>query len=82
MVAHPPHSVVIPVNSAEGKESTKYDASGNKGVGGWFKPHLLSTRVPSRHRTKHINWKGMYVMLHVSIHWHKKLAALSSPTPL
>jgi hypothetical protein len=48
------------------------DASGLKGIGGIYNNHIFSSRVPSRHRTKHINWKEMFAILHALILWHKE----------
>ena len=48
------------------------DASGKKGIGGWNKSELFSTRVPARHRKKHINFKEMFAVLHAFILWHKQ----------
>ena len=39
------------------------DAAGTKGIGGWWSSHAFSTRLPRRHRTKHINWKEAYAIL-------------------
>ena len=47
------------------------DASGKKGIGGWFKPHLFATRVPARHHNKLIDWKEMYAVLHAFVFWHE-----------
>jgi hypothetical protein len=43
------------------------DASGAKEIGGFYDERLFATRVPSRHRKKHINWKEMYAILHAFI---------------
>ena len=48
------------------------DTSGKKGIGGWNKSELFSTRVPSRHRKKHINFKEMFAVLHAFILWHEQ----------
>src|SRR5438552_4847225 len=48
------------------------DASGNKGIGGWNKSELFSTRIPARHRKKHINFKEMFAVLHAFILWHEQ----------
>jgi hypothetical protein len=46
------------------------DASGTKGIGGWCPGgHSFSTRVPRRHRTKHINWKEAYAVLFAFAKW-------------
>jgi len=47
------------------------DASGKKGIGGHFRDLVFSTRVPARHRKRHINWKEMYAVLHAFILWHE-----------
>jgi hypothetical protein len=48
------------------------DASGTKGIGGLYDGRIFSSRVPSRHRKKHINWKEMFAVLHAFILWHKE----------
>ena len=50
------------------------DASGLKGIGGVYNGRIFSSRVPSRHKGKHINWKEMYAVLHALILWHKEWA--------
>ena len=50
------------------------DASGLKGIGGIYDNRIFASRVPSRHRPKHINWKEMYAVLHAFILWHKEWA--------
>src|SRR5271169_56840 len=47
------------------------DASGRKGIGGiWLKPmKMFSTRMPRRHRTKHINYKEMFAILYAFAEW-------------
>ena len=48
------------------------DASGLKGIGGHYNNQIFAARVPSRHRSKHINWKEMFAVLHAFILWHKE----------
>ena len=48
------------------------DASGKKGIGGFSDSRLFSTRVPPRHRGKHINFKEMHAVLHAFILWHSE----------
>jgi hypothetical protein len=50
------------------------DASGKKGIGGaWFEGmHLFSTRMPRRHRTKHINWKELFAILYAFAEWSEQ----------
>jgi hypothetical protein len=47
------------------------DASGKKGIGGvWFATmEMFSTRMPRRHRLKHINYKEMHAVLHAFAEW-------------
>ena len=46
------------------------DASGTKGIGGWCPGgHAFSTRIPRRHRQKHINWKEAYAVLFAFAKW-------------
>ena len=50
------------------------DASGLKGIGGIYNGRIFSSRVPPRHKGKHINWKEMFAVLHALILWHKEWA--------
>jgi hypothetical protein len=45
------------------------DASGTKGIGGWWGRHAFSSRMPRRHRGKHINWKEAYAILFALAKW-------------
>ena len=46
------------------------DASGTKGIGGWCPGgNAFSTRIPRRHRPKHINWKEAYAILFAFAKW-------------
>ena len=47
------------------------DASGRKGIGGFFAGHIFANRVPARHRDKHIDWKEMFAVLHAFFLWHE-----------
>jgi len=53
------------------------DASGSKGIGGWWGPKAFSTRIPRRHRTKHINWKEAYAILFSLALWGNQLSGSS-----
>ena len=46
------------------------DASGLKGIGGVHKRCVFSERMPTRHRSKHINFKEMFAILHAFLLWH------------
>ena len=48
------------------------DASGRKGIGGLYDGRIFAARVPSHHRSKHINWKEMFAVVHAFILWHKE----------
>lgn len=50
------------------------DASGTKGIGGiWFATReVFSTRMPRRHRKKHINFKEMFAVLYAFAQWGDK----------
>ena len=50
------------------------DASGTKGIGGVYKRQVFSRRMPTRHRSKHIEWKEMYAVLHAFLLWHSAFA--------
>jgi hypothetical protein len=47
------------------------DASGKKGIGGiWFATgSMFSTRIPKRHRSKHIDYKEMHAVLYAFAEW-------------
>jgi len=47
------------------------DASGTKGIGGVHRGHVFSERTPTRHRSKHIDWKEMFAVLHAFLLWHE-----------
>jgi hypothetical protein len=47
------------------------DASGTKGIGGWWQNKAFSSRMPRRHRKKHINWKEAYAILFALAKWGK-----------
>jgi len=46
------------------------DASGLKGIGGVHKQRVFSERMPTRHRSKHINFREMFAILHTFLLWH------------
>jgi hypothetical protein len=43
------------------------DATGLQGIGGVYNRQLFAQRVPARHRSKHINYKEMFAILHAFI---------------
>jgi hypothetical protein len=47
------------------------DASGSKGIGGYWPAtkRMFSTRLPRRHRKKHINFKEMFAVLFAIAEW-------------
>ena len=47
------------------------DASGIKGIGGIYRRQVFSEATPSRHRSKHIDWKEMFAVLHAFLLWHE-----------
>lgn len=47
------------------------DASGKKGIGGVHRRIVFSERIPSRHKSKKINWKEMFAILHAFMLWHE-----------
>jgi len=47
------------------------DASGGKGIGGIHKRQVFSERLPSRHKSKEIDWKEMFAVLHAFLLWHE-----------
>ena len=48
------------------------DASGLQGIGGIYNRQLFAQRIPARHRSKHINYKEMFAILHAFILWHEQ----------
>ena len=47
------------------------DASGAKGMGGVHNRLVFSERIPSRHKSKKIDWKEMFAVLHAFLLWHE-----------
>jgi len=47
------------------------DASGKKGIGGVYNRQVFSERIPSRHKSKEIDWKEMFAILHAFLIWHE-----------
>src|SRR5436190_2802983 len=47
------------------------DASGAKGIGGVFNRLVFSEQIPSRHKSKKIDWKEMFAVLHAFLLWHE-----------
>ena len=47
------------------------DASGAKGIGGIYNRIVFSERIPSRHKSKKIDWKEMFAVLHAFLLWHE-----------
>ena len=45
------------------------DASGVKGIGGWWSSHAFSARIPRVHRKRHIDWKEAYAVLFAFAEW-------------
>ncbi|KAF7366908.1 Integrase/recombinase xerD [Mycena sanguinolenta] len=45
------------------------DASGSKGLGGYFGTHWFSMRCPQRHRKQHIQVKEMLAVVHAVLRW-------------
>ena len=48
------------------------DASGEKGIGGVYRRQVFSERIPSRHKSKKIDWKEMFAILHAFLLWHEE----------
>jgi len=59
------------IQSTREKVYVAMDASGTKGIGGieFQTNEVFSTRIPRRHRRKHINWKEMYSILYAFASW-------------
>ena len=45
------------------------DASGTKGIGGWFRQSAFTTSLPRQYRGKHIDWKEAYALLFALAKW-------------
>ena len=48
------------------------DASGAKGIGGVHRRIVFSERIPSRHKSKKIDWKELFAVLHAFMLWHEE----------
>ena len=62
------------INPARPQVHLYTDASGTKGIGGWWSSLAFSACVPCRYRHKLIDWKEAYAILFAfakwSTHWH------------
>jgi hypothetical protein len=47
------------------------DASGAKGIGGVHRRIVFSESIPSRHKSKKIDWKEMFAILYALMLWHE-----------
>jgi len=45
------------------------DASGAKGIGGWWSSLAFSARISRSHRSRHIDWKEAYAILFAFANW-------------
>jgi len=50
------------------------NAGSLKGIGRVYDGRLFSSRIPSRHKGKHINWKEIFAVLHILVLWYKEWA--------
>jgi len=70
----PSWSRVQLINPARPQVHLYTDASGTKGIGGWWSSFAFSARVPRRYRHKLIDWREAYAILFAfakwSAHWH------------
>jgi len=57
------------INPARRTIMVHTDASGVKGIGGWWATNAFSARIPRSHRQKHINWKEAYAVLYAIAIW-------------
>ena len=48
------------------------DANSLKRIDDLYDNRIFSARIPACHRTKHINWKEIFAILHAFILWHKE----------
>ena len=69
MTLLPQWSGVLLINPARQKTIIHTDASGIKGIGGWWESQAFSTRVPRNHRSKLIDWKEAYAVVFAFAKW-------------
>ena len=69
MTLLPQWSGVFLINPARQKTIIHTDASGIKGIGGWWESQAFSTRVPRNHRSKLIDWKEAYAVVFAFAKW-------------
>jgi hypothetical protein len=69
MTLLPQWSGVLLINPARQKTIIHTDASGIKGIGGWWESQAFSTRVPRNHRGKLIDWKEAYAVVFAFAKW-------------
>ena len=64
-------SAVSTIQPTRHNHDVATDASGLQGIGGIYNRQLFAQRIPARHRSKHINYKEMFAILHAFILWHR-----------
>jgi hypothetical protein len=70
MTLLPQWSGVLLINPRRPKITIHTDASGVKGIGGWWdESHAYSTRLPTDYRGKLIDWKEAYAVLFAFAKW-------------
>ena len=70
MTLLPRWSGILIINPTRPQVVIHTDASGVKGIGGWWdRNHAFSTRLPRRHRSKLIDWKEAYAVLFAFALW-------------
>jgi hypothetical protein len=69
MTLLPQWSGVLLIHPTRHHTTIYTDASGVKGIGGWWDTHAFSTRLPRNHRTKLIDWKEAYAVLFAFAKW-------------
>ena len=70
MILLPQWSGVMLIHPTRRRAIIHTDASGVKGIGGWWDiQHAFSTRLPRSHRQKLIDWKEAYAVLFAFAKW-------------
>ena len=65
-----PHwSGIRMINSTCPRIYVHTDASGSKGIGGWYNSDAFSSRCPRQYRSKRIEWKEAYAVLFAFAKW-------------
>ena len=64
-------SAISLIQTSRENHNVATDASDLRGIGGIYKGQIFAQRVPSRHQSKHIDYKEMFAILHAFMLWHE-----------